>query len=444
MREALPLVVAVLVVHRDLVLRGRVLFDRDVEQFLYERLAVMAAAVRAGAWPLWDPYHAFGEPLLAIANVQLAYPTSWLAVVLPPEITDSVTVVLHTLLAALGAWAVARELGLTNRAALTAGILWSYSGAYLSGVNQANVLIGATYIPWGWMAWARWDRTGRPSAAVGAGLAVGLCLLGGSPESALMAMAGIVFAVRAQEARAHVRRLAAAVLLALVVGLGLSAVQWLPTASIVPRSVRARLTRADMDSWSNHPARLAQLVLPLPVEHLPLRDDVRAVMFSGREPLLYSIYVGLGTLSLAAAALLGRPRRGRAVLLVVAAGAFVLSLGPHGLVWSLVRGLPPLSLVRFPERFSIAGTLALTVLAGMGVDALADPERSGRRRAHLVLAGLVAACALAVAALARPASPLWRALLVDERTLGWAWATSPTIRATAGHMALAACRALIV
>ncbi|HET6899644.1 MAG TPA: hypothetical protein VFK70_14910, partial [Vicinamibacteria bacterium] len=50
----------------------------------------------------------------------------------------------------------------------------------------------------------------------------------------------------------------------------------------------------------------------------------------------------------------------------------------------------------------------------------------------------------AVAALARPASPLWHALLVDERTLGWSWSTSPTIRAAAGHMALAACLALIV
>jgi hypothetical protein len=444
LRETLPLVVAVLVLQRDLVFRGRVLFDRDVEHFLYERLAVMAAAVRAGSWPLWNPYPAFGEPLLAIANLQLAYPTSWLAIVLPPEITDSVTVVFHTLLAGLGTWALARELGLSNRAALTAGILWSYSGAYLSAVNQANVLIGATYIPWGWMAWARWGRTGRPAAAVGAGLAVGLCLLGGSPESAIMAMAGVLFAARRHDVRATVARLGRAVALALVVGLGLSAVQWLPTASIIPRSVRAHLTRADKDVWSNHPARLAQLVLPLPVEHLPLRDDIRAAMFNEREPLLYSIYVGLGMSSLAALALLGPRRRARGLVASLAAGAFVLSLGPHGLLWTAVREIPPLSLVRFPERFGIAGTVALTVLAGMGVDALADVVDTGRRRAQVLFAALVASCAVALTLFARLPSPLWRALLTDERTLGWRWSSSPTIRAAAGHMILAALLALMM
>ncbi len=427
--DALLLVLWALILHHAVVFEGRAFFDRDVEHFLYERLFAFRAAISAGALPLWNPYPAFGEPLLAVANVQAAYPTTWLALLLPPDVTDTAIVVLHTILAALGVRALGLELGLTRWAALFSGALWSASGPFLSCADQANMLTGAALIPWGWFAFARHGRLGGRNDLLLAAVLVAGCLLGGSPESALAAVAGAAFVLVPPEPgswRRRSRRALGAAAIASVLGAALACVQWLPTAVLATRSVRAELSSGVQGFWSNHPAALAQTILPISAEDLPLRPELRERLFGGREPLLYSLYMGLGAMALAGAALLGRRPRGRAVLVGMSIVAFWLSLGDHGLLWELVDRIPPLRYVRFPSRFSIPGALPLAILAGGGVDALLGRPGPGVRR-WIVEGLVVAACAAGVGWLARPQSSVWAAVLMTPQDLGIPWQASPTL-----------------
>ena len=62
-----------------------------------------AARSPRARWPLWNPWVGFGAPLLADASFQLAYPPTWLALLLRPAVQFKVADDRPRLLAALGA-----------------------------------------------------------------------------------------------------------------------------------------------------------------------------------------------------------------------------------------------------------------------------------------------------------------------------------------------------
>ena len=60
---------------------------------------------------MWDTSIGFGQPLLADPGAQVAYPVTWLALVAPRPMAYSVFVLVHLLVAALGASRLATRLG---------------------------------------------------------------------------------------------------------------------------------------------------------------------------------------------------------------------------------------------------------------------------------------------------------------------------------------------
>jgi len=132
-----------LLVFRDAVFFGRMLFQRDIDAFWNGSLEALARVVAAGAPPVWNPYPGLGQPFLAAAISQTLYPTTWLSLILPPATGYALLVVLHVVLAASGAYAAARRLGLSWLAGVLAGTLYAFSGPYLSLVHMANMLAAA-------------------------------------------------------------------------------------------------------------------------------------------------------------------------------------------------------------------------------------------------------------------------------------------------------------
>src|SRR5262249_59962899 len=122
------------------VFRGRVFFERDVNQMLYGQVAAFARCLRAGSLPLWDPWAGFGQPLLGNPAAQVVYPWTWLALLLAPAPWYSVYVLGHLLLAGLGVHALARQLGTSPAGALLAAPGWTAPGPPLSFVGLLHPL----------------------------------------------------------------------------------------------------------------------------------------------------------------------------------------------------------------------------------------------------------------------------------------------------------------
>jgi hypothetical protein len=402
-RAWLGLLALVLFVCRDAVFRGRVFYERDIELAWQPQISVFVRCIGQGAWPIWDPLVAFGQPLLADPSLQLLYPPTWLNLLVMPWTYYTVFVVSHLLFGAIGVHALARIRGIAGGGAFVAAVLWTLSGPTLSLVNLYHHFAGATWIPWVLFTAERAFRSRRWPDAVWLGFAFGAQLLAGSAE---MAMASVLAAAigagfsyldwRAPWAPAN-RRLVASAVLAGALGVGLAAGQWFPTAELASRSQRRRLEDHARGAWSVHPFAALEALVPVSLGRLPLRYDWRQRLFDGREPFLASLYLGAPVLAFVLAA----DRRQALVPAVWAGGAFLLALGRHTPVHAVATAVVPvLGSFRYPVKAMAVVSLGWALLAGSGFEVWRSGWLSGRRRrAFWVVLGGVALLSGAASAL---------------------------------------------
>jgi hypothetical protein len=233
---------------------------------------------------------------------------------------------------------------------------------------------------------------------------------------------------------------AAAVVLATTV----SAVAWLPALEVVSRSARRSLPEDTRTYWSLHPLGLVEAWLPGAL-HLPrLRPELRSLLSEGREPFLQSIYVGIASVPLVAAAFAGRRPR-RRVLALLMFGSVAVALGRHFVAYSaLTTLLPPLRIFRYPVKSFVLFTWVWALLCGQGLEAWRRVRAERRGFAPWTAAAAtvtLAAAGLAGWMLLRPDAAA--ALLLDGAPSGvivrkaWSVLAAAALSAVAAALAFA-------
>ena len=390
---------------------GEVFFDRDIAAYWLPHAATFVRILRERAWPLWNPYEGFGLPLLADPSLQVAYPTTWLSLVLSAPAVYKVLLIGHALLGGAGVVALGRRWGMSGPAAALAGAAWCASGPLLSAGSLHQHFCGAAWMAWVLLALERALAApgGRSAAWLGA-VAAAEALTGSADMCLLTAVAAagrIVFWLAAEShaapptrARIHLAR-ATTLAGAVVLAFALAAVQWVPSASLLGSVERARLESAEILYWSVHPLSLVDLFVPRFLADLPLSPGLRGALFEGREPLLVSLYVGLSSLALVIfVRLRGWEPRSYAAAMAVLFG--LAALGRHVFLLPVLLTTPPFSLSRYPAKYALPFAMFWALVAGFGLDVWRRPWEAGERRR--------AAAALAVSALvalAAGAGALW-------------------------------------
>jgi hypothetical protein len=377
-----------LVLYRDLLFAGRTWLDFD---FLVEnrvRFEILQEGIANNQLPIWTDTYLGGFPV-AFSEFGWFYPVSWLFLrVLPMPLAYHAETAAGLLLAALGAYWLGRAWGLSRLAAFVGGYLYGFAPFIFATsvfVNFADVM---WVLPVALLAIERLAQ-GRfrylPVLAVAAAVAI----LAGHPHIALIiAFAATLFAAfRLVWTYRDAGRPAAARLLALLLGAGLlgltlGAVRLLPTLALTAASTRA----GGLDAATASGGELNPLSLLLgyvyPAFDLPRIADggLRA------EPLAYA---GLLAVVLALVAASGRRRERRVgFLLALLALSWLLAFGDSAPPYRVLRQMPVFDLFREPGRYLLPGVLALALLAGFGLDALActgDTHRRFARRAARLL-----------------------------------------------------------
>jgi hypothetical protein len=422
------------------VLGQRVFFQRDILSYWYPHLENAVQAIGEGAWPVWTPYVAFGRPLLADPSLQLLYPPTWLNLLMSPATYYALFAVTHVWGAGFGAYRLGHRLGLPPAAAGLAGAAWMASGPLLSAVNLFHHFAGAAWIPWTLLMVAR--ALARPS--LGSSLALGAVAggqaLAGSADMCLMtALAAALFAAVSWRGGPGTprQRLAALVRVVAVGGVFaamLAAVQWLPAFRLMLQGTRAAQNFSVITTWSVHPGSLLDVLIPTLVADLPVRPEVRALLFDGRRPFLLSLYFGIGTLPLVALSLAGPAHVLRRWALGALAVFLLAALGRHTPAAAALFAVPPLSVLRYPAKYMMPAALFWSLLAGRGLQVWTEAvTTAARRRAAWVAAsGGLLALALGAAALRvhQAPGPALEALIAGDAAAVW--------RDAAGKLAWAA------
>ena len=197
--------------------------------------------LRAGRWPFWNAHQSSGAPFWSNGSSAPLFPLHLLFALLPVELGLLLLPWLRVAAGSLGAWFLARELGIGRTGAAMSAVVYPLSGRLVSFLlfPMANALC---LVPWLFLAVERLAAGRRPGARTWALLAVlaALQLFAGHPETAFFtALAcGIYLLVRGCEGS----RLAvwAKVVSAWTVGLLLAGVALVPLAFTVLETDRWR------------------------------------------------------------------------------------------------------------------------------------------------------------------------------------------------------------
>jgi hypothetical protein len=378
-RAIFPALLALLAVTHAPLFAGRSVVFRDTWLWVIPARALVRDALVAGRLPRWNPFVGLGFSVPAEPLYGLFYPPHLATTLAFADVAwgASLDAWLHLLLGALGCAALASRLGARSIGAVVAGAAWSLSGPIQSEWTCGVRLYGLAWLPW--CAVAAVDLAAAPPgapwrrAALRAAVPVALAMLAGEPFIALFGVLfGAALALGASD-RARWPRTLAGLAAAALGGTLLAAPTLAPMIAGAASSQRAApLTRAAAEAMSMHPWRLLDLGVFGGVGLAwSLRIDPLVNALLDPAPLLESMYLGSAVVLLAALGV-GRARA-RVALVALALAGVVLALGRHTPVhgvWRLVA--LPFRYMRSPEKYLALTTVAVAVLAGLGVERLRD------------------------------------------------------------------------
>jgi len=383
-------------------------YFRDFSVTFYPLRLFAARELRTGRWPFWNPYIFEGSFVLPVL-----YPPDLLHALFPGPAAVSWLLTLHLPLAALCAFALARELGAEPPGAFVAGVVYALGGFTLSSLNLYVFLQGLAWAPLLALLLRRAAEGGGRALLLAAGV-VGASLTTLAVEFVAQAVVlGGALGLAARIRWDAVRRLGMAV----VLGAGLAAIPVSVILGMLRETARGAGFPGEV-ALANavHPVSLLQVLLPNLFGSLA---DPVAAWWGGRFftkgfPYFLSLYLGPVVLGLAAVGASTLERRVRILILTLAGLALWYALGVHGGLAPLVARLPLSDAFRFPSKAMLLPHLALAVLAGLGFDRL----RRGQGWASFatIIAGL-GALILVVAALVTVDGPLlasWAGIAADR------------------------------
>ncbi|MGD9029378.1 MAG: oligosaccharide flippase family protein [Anaerolineae bacterium] len=443
--------------------QNHLLADLVLENYAWKRFLV--EAFRSRQLPLWDPMIFSGHPFLANGQHSALYPLSILFYVLPLWRAYGIYTWLQLGLAGTFAYLFARVLGIRRLGGLIAGITFQFSGFMLVSVVHPMIIAGASWQPFilAMVELVVQQRRGlgeRPTslpwALVGA-VGLGCQMLAGHAENTYFVLLVIVSyaawrlggealsrrlsrpALRRHEPESSLVRPALWLLLMMVLGLALGAVQFVPLYEVVSISFRGGEQAASLRQvlgWAYPPRRLVTFAVPnffgSPAHHAyfdlfswsrtaaPERGDGRYIYWGIKNYVEGGCYLGLLPLCLSVIAVIAwvrphvprdwssragraaqRPERrspygrGRESLPLETIPFFAtLSLFSLGCIfgtplYAIVYALPFLKQSHSPFRWVFPLTLCVALLAGFGVEVVqggrkrgagGDEERTERER----------------------------------------------------------------
>lgn len=363
-------------------LAGKFLVNPHSDQYIagYAFREFAASTLRAtGHFPLWNPYLFGGMPYIAAMHGDIFYPTFLLRMIMPTDVAMTWGFIIHIFLAGLFTYVFLRGIGYGFYGALVGGLAYMMSGQIASSVSPGHdgKLFVSALFPLALLMLYRGIREGKNWSWGGFALIVGLSILSPHPQLlqymllatgsyALFLAFATLDGIKLPRAVA-ITRLGLA-LFAVIVGLAIGAVQYLPVREYVKWSPRAG-GLADYGAATSYawpPEELLNAYLP---QFSGMLDN-----YWGRNGIhLHSDYVGVIVLILAGAAFLGLRADPRRKQILFWTGALLISV-----LWSLGSATPfyhiPYAIIpgtkyfRAPATIFFVGTLAIALLACAGTE----------------------------------------------------------------------------
>ena len=197
-----------------------------------------------GRLPLWNPYILAGLPFLADPSHPVFSPFNLVFLVFD-NIFQAISfqVILLVFLASLGTYSLARSLKLSKLSSWLSGLIYGFSGSTILGVNDLNSLVGLVLLPWVLAVFRVEVIRKKKYLSWRLSLVLALQLLSGHTQYAYYALLlmGVWFLIHLLTSHMSLKEVGIKLVrfgITLVLGLGLAAVQILPSAELLIETSR--------------------------------------------------------------------------------------------------------------------------------------------------------------------------------------------------------------
>ena len=367
------------------------LFYFDVTELNFAYRDFLANEIRHSRFSRWFPGLYCGLPLFSESQAGYLHPLKyvlypWLATWKAFNL-DTVGSVWLTGLATFG-WLRQR---INTSGALTGAAIFALGGyewAHLIHTSMVNALISVPLIVWA----TEWSwRRGRLSGVVLGALALAAQVFAGHLQDTLLTVALLalytgyrVVTETGWRPRLMVVSVAAGVV---GIGIGLAAVQWVPSKELLDRSPRAAgLGWGDLTYGSWSPELIPALVVR-EIYGTRARDTDWMDGFYPYHEM--DAYLGLSALALAAIGAGAARDRWVAFWIILAIVGGMLMLGRFTFLFDFAHRIPVARSSRIPVRFHLWVSLAVAALAAVGVDRIERGFPVRFRGALILVGGLV-------------------------------------------------------
>lgn len=409
----------ILAVFAPVLLSGHMLFGSDTEYF-YSNYAFIRQSLQDGTFPpLRNPYLFSGTPFIANPQSAIFYPPSLLFYLLPLAVAFNASYVLHTFLAGISMFALARNLNLKGMSAFVAAMIYMLGGFMITRVYAGHLGLfnAAAWAPLVLLFFRQALEHGSFAYALLAGIGLALQVLAG--HVAIPLYIGLVLGaylpfhchelIRQESTRSSAGRSVALAFVAIGVGVILPAIQILPFLEVSQLSTRQR---ASYEFAVSGALPIYGLILFLIPDFFGRPTDASfwGVTFVYHESVAY---VGVLGLVLILSALIFVRNRLSVFFGLLMILSLTLALGDATPLYRLFYSVPGLSFLRGPSRFLFPFSIGASILAAQGYEYyLTDfPSMHRHHRTITILRLLVGAGLLGIVILL--AGYLARAPLTD-------------------------------
>jgi len=384
---------------------GKVIFYRDYNLITYPIRYFLGQVFNQGAIPYWVPHANGGMPFMAAFHPGVFYPPSLLLFMDDTTYALNLFYVLHFMILGVFTYLLARSWNLSLFAALCSGITGMLSGFIVTSTLLSNFFMAAVWLPMVfWMFHQFWTRR-LVGYFIGLVVAIATQTLAACPEISIMTMLllyahSLYFLPRASGV-SGVALMTAPLGLGVILALGLSAFQLVPTAKLVSHSFRdGGLDYKKHTAWSLEPVKLLSLISsPDYNQFLESRLTADPALGSSQASsgtpetisgFLITLYMGLLGLVFVLLGFFFRREKAAGFWLVIFLFGVFLALGVHNPLYKLIYfGVPFLNLFRYPEKYIYLSSFALVFLTGYGLDYLIQYTRERKIRIFRVLTVLI-------------------------------------------------------
>jgi len=400
---------------------GKVIFYRDYNLITYPFRYFLSQVFSQGAIPYWVPHANGGLPFMAAFHPGVFYPPSILFLMDDTTYALNLFYVLHFMILGVSLFLLARCWSLSFVAALCCAITGMLSGFMVASTLLSNFFMSAVWLPViFWLFHQYWVRK-HIGYFIGLIAAIATQTLAACPEINIMTMlllyAHSLYFLSRPPGFSGVVRLTASLGLAVVLALGVSAFQLLPTAKLIKHSFRhSGLDYATHTQWSLNTDKLSTLVLSPdyrgffnfrlqrdPVDESNLIAETKpdrgltgesSATNKNRPPLvsgfLHTVYMGLLGLTFVLLGFLFRREKAVGFWLVVFLFGVFLAFGKHNPFYPIVYyGIPFLELFRYPEKYIYISSFAAVFLTAYSLEALIRYTRDRQIKIIWVFAILI-------------------------------------------------------